>query len=56
MGTPAVEVELATKQGGKVLGVLTYIGVGQSRFGSDGTTSWEQNFQDSKNETFLEYY
>ena len=48
-GTPAVEVELATKQGGKVLGVLTYIGVGQSRFGSDGTISWEQNL-DSKNE------
>ena len=40
---PVVEVELATRQGGLVLGVMTYIGVGQSRFGSDGTTSWEQN-------------
>jgi len=40
---PVVEIELATMQGGKVLGVMTYIGVGQSRFGSDGITAWEQN-------------
>lgn len=40
---PIVEVELATRKGGKVLGIMTYIGIGQSRFGSDGTTAWEQN-------------
>lgn len=40
---PVVEIELATQKGGKVLGVMTYIGVGQTRFGSDGTTAWEQN-------------
>ena len=40
---PVVEVELATQKGGKVLGVMTYIGIGQSRFGSDGKTAWEQN-------------
>jgi hypothetical protein len=40
---PVVEVELATNKGGKVLGVMTYIGIGQSRFGSDGETAWEQN-------------
>lgn len=40
---PIVEVELATQKGGKVLGVMTYIGIGQSRFGSDGKTAWEQN-------------
>ncbi len=47
---PVVEVELATKQGGKVLGVMTYIGIGQSRFGSDGKTAWEQNLN-ADNET-----
>ncbi len=40
---PVVEIDLATHSGGKVLGITTYIGVGQSRFGSDGTTAWEQN-------------
>ena len=40
---PVIEIELATSQGGKVLGIMTYIGIGQSRFGSDGTTAWEQN-------------
>ena len=40
---PVVEIDLATHSGGKVLGTMTYIGVGQSRFGSDGTTAWEQN-------------
>ena len=40
---PIVEIELATQIGGKVLGVMTYIGVGQTRFGSDGVTAWEQN-------------
>lgn len=39
---PVVEIDLATKKGGKVLGVMTYIGVGQSQFGSDGVTAWEQ--------------
>ncbi len=39
---PVVEIELATRQGGMVLGIMTYIGIGQSRFGSDGTTAWEQ--------------
>ena len=43
-GGPLVEVELATSQGGKVLGVMTFIEAGQSRFGSDGETAWEQNF------------
>jgi hypothetical protein len=52
-GKPAVEVDLATKRGGKVLGILTYIGVGQSRFGSDGTTAWEQKL-DENNEAIWE--
>lgn len=47
---PVVEVELATQQGGKVLGVMTYIGIGQTRFGSDGETAWEQNLNED-NET-----
>ena len=41
---PVVEIDLSTSGGGKVLGILTFVGVGQSRFGSDGTTAWEQNF------------
>lgn len=41
---PVVEIDLSTSGGGKVLGTLTFVGVGQSRFGSDGTTAWEQNF------------
>jgi hypothetical protein len=40
---PVVEIELATQTGGKVLGVMTYLGIGQSRFGSDGVIAWEQN-------------
>lgn len=51
-GTPAIEIDLATKEGGKVLGILTYLGVGQSRFGSDGVTSWEQNLDDQNEETW----
>jgi hypothetical protein len=46
---PVVEIDLSTSVGGKVLGILTFIGVGQSRFGSDGTTAWEQNL-DAKQE------
>ncbi len=42
---PVVEIELATQTGGKVLGTMTYLGIGQSRFGSDGTTAWEQNLE-----------
>lgn len=42
---PVVEIELATSQGGKVLGVMSFIGLGQTRFGSDGTTAWEQSFE-----------
>jgi len=49
---PVVEVDLATKNGGKVLGVTTYIGVGQSRFGSDGETAWEQNLDENNAETW----
>ena len=41
---PVVEIDLSTSGGGKVLGVLTFVGVGQSKFGSDGITAWEQNF------------
>ena len=49
---PVVEVDLATKKGGKVLGVITYIGLGQSRFGSDGDTAWEQNLDANNEETW----
>ena len=42
---PVIEVDLSTSKGGKVLGIITYIGLGQSRFGSDGTTAWEQIFK-----------
>ena len=42
---PVVEIELATSQGGSVLGVMSFIGLGQTRFGSDGTTAWEQSFE-----------
>ena len=49
---PVVEVDLATKKGGKVLGVITYIGIGQSRFGSDGDTAWEQNLDANNEETW----
>jgi len=41
---PVVEIDLSTSVGGKVLGIMTYIGLGQSRFGSNGNISWEQNF------------
>ena len=51
-GKPAVEIDLATKEGGKVLGVLTYLGVGQSRFGSDGSTAWEQNLNGQNEATW----
>ena len=36
---PVIEIDLSTSSGGKVLGIMTYIGLGQSRYGSDGTTS-----------------
>jgi len=44
---PVVEIELSTRKGGLVLGIMTYIGVGQTKFGSDGTTSWEQKLNES---------
>jgi len=43
--TPVLEIELATAEGGKVLGVISFIGLGQSRFGSNGDVAWEQSFQ-----------
>jgi hypothetical protein len=42
-GRPVIEIDLATATGGKVLAVQTFIGIGQTRFGSDGTTAWEEN-------------
>ncbi|MBT4583862.1 MAG: hypothetical protein HOC93_02145 [Phycisphaerae bacterium] len=42
-GRPVIEVDLATFTGGKVLAVQTFVGIGQTRFGSDGSTSWEEN-------------
>ena len=42
-GRAIIEIDLATALGGKVLAVQTFVGIGQTRFGSDGTTSWEQN-------------
>ncbi len=42
---PVIEIELATAKGGKVLGMMSFIGLGQARFGSDGKTAWEQTFQ-----------
>jgi hypothetical protein len=45
---PVVEIDLSTTKGGKVLGVMTYIGLGQSRFGSDGETAWEQNISSTQ--------
>ena len=42
-GRAIIEIDLATALGGKVLAVQTFIGIGQTRFGSDGTTSWEEN-------------
>ena len=51
-GRPVVEVELATSQDGKVLGVLSFIGFGQSRFGSDGNTAWEQNLNPKQEATW----
>ena len=42
-GRPVVEVELATGKGGKVLGVMSFVTLGQSSFGSDGETAWEHN-------------
>ncbi len=41
-GRPAMEVELSTARGGKVLAVQTFVGVGQLVYGSDGTTAWER--------------
>lgn len=49
---PIVEVDLSTQKGGKVLGIMTYVGVGQTRFGSDGTTAWEQNINADKELTW----
>jgi hypothetical protein len=45
---PVIEIDLSTSSGGKVLGIMTYIGLGQSRYGSDGTTAWEQNYNASQ--------
>lgn len=42
-GRTIIEIDLATALGGKVLAVQTFVGIGQTRFGSDGTTSWEEN-------------
>ena len=42
-GRAIIEIDLATALGGKVLAVQTFVGIGQTRFGSDGTTSWEEN-------------
>lgn len=52
-GKPVIEIELSTAKGGKVLGVLSFIGLGQSRFGSDGLTSWEQSFQADQTPTWI---
>ena len=49
---PVVEIDLSTSEGGKVLGIMTYIGLGQTRFGSDGTTAWEQNFNANQEKTW----
>lgn len=49
---PVVEIDLTTSKGGKVLGIMTYIGLGQTRFGSDGTTAWEQNFNAKQEKTW----
>jgi hypothetical protein len=49
---PVIEIDLTTSSGGKVLGIMTYIGLGQSRFGSDGNTAWEQNFNASQEPTW----
>ena len=42
---PVIEIELATAKGGKVLGMMSFIGLGQARFGSNGMIPWEQTFQ-----------
>jgi len=47
-GQPIVEIELSTSMGGKVLCVMTFVGVGQSRFGSNGVVTWEQTINSSK--------
>jgi hypothetical protein len=49
---PVIEIDLSTSSGGKVLGIMTYIGLGQSRYGSNGTTAWEQNFNASQEPTW----
>lgn len=49
---PVVEIELATSQGGKVLGVMSFVGLGQTRFGSDGTTAWEEGFEPDQSPTY----
>ena len=41
---PVIEIELATSQGGKVLGVMSFGELGKTSFGSDGETAWEQSF------------
>ncbi|MBC8202560.1 MAG: hypothetical protein H8E91_01910 [Planctomycetes bacterium] len=51
-GRPVIEVDLATFAGGKVLAVQTFVGIGQTRFGSDGTTSWEENPGASKTQVY----
>ena len=51
-GRPVIEIDLATSKGGKVLAVQTFVGIGQTRFGSDGTTSWEETPSPSKKQVF----
>jgi hypothetical protein len=51
-GRPVIEVDLATAVGGKVLAIQTFVGIGQTRFGSDGTTAWEENPGPSKTQVF----
>jgi hypothetical protein len=51
-GRPVLEVDLATYTGGKVLAVHTFVGIGQTRFGSDGTTSWEETTSPSRTQVF----
>lgn len=49
---PVVEIELATSQGGRVLGVMSFGDLGKTSFGSDGTTAWEQNFDSSQSQIY----
>ncbi len=50
---PVVEIDFSTTMGGKVLGVMTYIGLGQSSFGSNGTTAWEQNISSTEEKVWV---